>query len=59
DFGLHLLHEGVDIFTRLYTIKTEFAPSDPQGDEINPKLQQIDIALLPPHDLRVSVNPRS
>lgn len=59
DFILKLLQNDSIVLSKDYLILTDSVPSDPHGDAINPKEQQIDIAILPGNDIRVSVNPRS
>lgn len=59
DFTFKLFQGNSKIFDKGYGIVTDSVSLDPGGQLINPKLQQIDIAILPGNDIRVSVNPRS
>lgn len=59
DFAVDVSHDDTEVLQKKYHIVSNSVPDNPNGTEINPKVQQIDISVLSPGDIRISVNPKS
>ncbi|MFO1019550.1 MAG: hypothetical protein U0903_02440 [Planctomycetales bacterium] len=59
DFAVRVNHGNTEVLQKQFVILSDTVPENPNGDLINPKVQQIDIAVLPGNDIRISVNPKS